>query len=68
MPLIKKIALYAILLLAIIYGYQMMTGKSITTLPREIVDKLQDKGPAESTNPRYMQDPGKRYQGINDSK
>lgn len=68
MPLIKKIALYAIILLAIMYGYQKMTGKSITTLPGEIVDKLQDKGPAESANPKYMQDPGKRYKGINDNK
>lgn len=68
MRLIKKIVLYAIILLGVIYGYQQMTGKSITTLPREIVDKLQDRGPAQSTNPHYMQDPAKRYQGINESK
>ena len=51
--LLKKIALYVLILLGIIYGYQYMTGKSITTLPRDIVNKLQQKSPAESTNPKY---------------
>ena len=55
--LIKKIALYVLIILGIIYGYQSITGRSIATLPREIVDKLQQKGPAESTNPKYYKDP-----------
>jgi hypothetical protein len=55
--LLKKIALYTIILLGMIYGYQYMTGKSITTLPREVVNKFYEKGPAESTNPKYYKDP-----------
>jgi hypothetical protein len=51
--IIKKIIIYSIILLGIIYGYQYLTGKSITTLPEEIVSKFQEKGPAESTNPQY---------------
>ena len=64
--LVKKIILYGALLVAIIYGYQYMTGKSIATLPRELAGKLNQKGPAESANPKYQQDPAKRYKGIND--
>lgn len=56
--LLKKIALYLIVILGIIYGYQFVTGESITTLPREIDDKLhQKKTETESTNPRYYIDP-----------
>ena len=63
---VKKIVFYAALLVAIIYGYQYITGKSIATLPKELAGKLNQKGPAESTNPKYQQDPAKRYKGIND--
>ncbi len=41
--ILKKIALYLIPILGIIYGYQFMTGKSIDTLPGEIVGKIQQK-------------------------
>lgn len=58
--LLKKIAIYGIILLGVIYGYQYMTGKSITTLPRDVVNKFYEKGPAESTNPKYYQDPAER--------
>ena len=59
--LLKKIAIYLILILGIIYGYQYITGKSITTVPREIVDKLQQKDTrTESTNPQYYIDPAKK--------
>lgn len=58
--LVKKIALYLLILLGIIYGYRYMTGRSIATLPSEIVDKLQQKGPAESTNPKYYSDPARK--------
>lgn len=44
--LLKKIALYLIPILGIIYGYQFMTGKSIDTLPGEIVGKIQQKNTA----------------------
>jgi hypothetical protein len=47
-------------LLGIFYGYRYMTGKSITTLPGEIVSKLHEKGPAESTNPKYHKNPDER--------
>lgn len=58
--LLKKCALYLLAILGVIYGYQVMTGKSIATLPREMVDKLQQKDNAtESSNPRYYRDPGK---------
>jgi|GEM_PF-2417184 len=58
--LLKKFALYAIVILGVVYGYQLMTGKSIATLPREIVDKLQQKNTAtESANPNYYRDPAK---------
>lgn len=58
--LLKKLALYVLIVLGIMYGYQYMTGKSIATLPREIVNKLQQKGPAESTNPKYYKDPAEQ--------
>lgn len=58
--LLKKIAFYSIILLGVIYGYQYMTGKSITTLPRDVVNKFYEKGPAESTNPKYYKDPAER--------
>lgn len=61
--LIKKSALYVLIILGIIYGYQYVTGKSIATLPREIVNKLQQKGPAESTNPKYYKDPAEKVPG-----
>lgn len=51
--LIKKIAVYGIVLLGIVYGYQLLTGKSIATLPQEIFSKFQEKGSSESTNPQY---------------
>lgn len=64
--LVKKIVLYGALLMAIFYGYRYITGKSITTLPGDLAGKLNQKGPAESTNPRYHQDPAKQYKGMND--
>jgi len=58
--LLKKITIYLIVILGIMYGYQYMTGKSITTLPREIADKLQQKVTrVESINPQYYRDPEK---------
>jgi len=51
--LLKKIVLYSLIALGVMYGYRYMTGKSITTLPREIVNTLQQKGSTESTNPQY---------------
>jgi len=60
LSLLKKIALYIIILLGIIYGYQYMTGKSIATLPQEIVNKLHEKGPTDSTNPRYYKNPAEQ--------
>ena len=58
--LLKKIAIYILIILGIIYGYQFLTGKSIATLPREINDKLQQKETqTESTNPHYYRDPAK---------
>ena len=56
--LIKKMAIYLLILLGLAYGYRYMTGKSITTLPRDIVDTLQEKSPpSDSTNPRYYKKP-----------
>lgn len=60
MQSLKKMALYVLLILGVIYGYQFLTGKSIATLPREIVDKLQQKDTTtESSNPHYYRDPGR---------
>jgi hypothetical protein len=59
--LLKKIALYLVVILGIMYGYQLLTGKSIAALPGEIVDKLQQKDTnVESTNLHYYSDPAKR--------
>ena len=63
--LLKKVALYALVLLGVVFGYQYLTGKSIATLPGDIVAKLNQKGPTESTNPKYYQDPAKRYKEAN---
>ena len=68
MQLLKKIALYVAIILGIIYGYEYMTGKSITTLPHDILGKLNEQGPAESTNPKYYQAPEKRYKDIDEGK
>ena len=70
--LIKKIALFAVALFGVVYGYQYMTGKSITELPGEIVARIQNgpkseqatPGSGQSTNPRYLQDPIKRSQEL----
>jgi len=60
LKLLKKCIFYFIVILGIIYGYQYMTGKSIATLPREIVNTLQQKDTrTESANPRYYRDPAK---------
>ncbi len=58
--LLKKIALYVLIILGIMYGYQFMTGKSIATLPREIVNKMQDNTPGKATNPKYYKDPAEQ--------
>lgn len=66
--LVKKIALFAVALFGLVYGYHFMTGRSITALPGEIVARIQNRplseqatpGAGQSTNLRYMQDPAKR--------
>ena len=65
--LLKKIVIYLLIILGIMYAYHYMTGKSITTLPREIVNKMQEKGPhaIKSTNPRYYTDPEKNMPANN---
>jgi hypothetical protein len=55
--LLRKIVISLILVLGIIYGYRYLTGKNITNLPWEIVNKLQEKGPTQSTNPKYYKYP-----------
>ncbi len=64
--LLKKIACYALVVLGIFYGYQWITGKSITTLPQEIVAKIQGTGkssaPAKSTNLKYYKKTEDRMQ------
>lgn len=60
LKLIKKIALYIAVIIGIIYGYQFLTGKSITSLPKEIGDKLgRGETRTESANPHYYKDPAK---------
>ena len=66
--LVKKLALFAVALYGVVYGYHYMTGRSITALPGEIVARIQNSSSSEqatqnsghSTNPRYLQDPVKR--------
>lgn len=60
--LIKKILVYLLVFIGISYGYQFITGKSIATLPGELVKQIQNIGSTsqtESTNPRYHKDPAK---------
>lgn len=58
--LLKKMAIYLVPVLGIIFGYQVITGKSISTLPKELVNKLQQKDTnTESANPEYYRDPAK---------
>jgi hypothetical protein len=60
MNLLKRFALYLFIILGLIYGYQYITGKSLTTLPRELYNKLQQKDTrTESANPKYYSDPSK---------
>jgi hypothetical protein len=63
--LVKKLVLYAILIFAVCFGYQTMTGKSITTLPGEISQKLNGPQQKQSTNPRFYPDPEKRLPSDN---
>lgn len=59
---VKKILIYAALLLGLIYGYHFVTGESIADLPMKIHNKIQHievEHPAESANPHYYQDPAK---------
>lgn len=59
---IKNILFYTFVILVIIYGYKLLTGKSIATLPGEIAHKIQQIGSTtqtESTNPHYYKDPDK---------
>lgn len=58
---LKKITFYLVIFLGIFYGYQFLTGKSITTLPGEIVDLLMQQEPrTKSTNVNYYNHPEKR--------
>jgi len=64
----KKILVYVLLLLGVIYGYAFLTGESIADLPKKIHHKIQKIGadsPKESTNPHYYTDPAKRMPGEN---
>jgi hypothetical protein len=59
---LKKLILYFLVTVGIIYGYQLVAGKGIATLPGELVDKIQSIGSTpqtESTNPHYYTDPEK---------
>jgi len=59
---LKKLIVYCLVIVGVIYGYQLVTGKSIATLPGELVDKIQSIGSTpqtESTNPHYYTDPEK---------
>ena len=58
--LLKKFSLYLIILLGVLYGYKYLTGKSIATLPQEIVNKLHEKSPTDSTNPKYYNNPAEQ--------
>ena len=62
--LLKKIVGYTLVALGVFYGYQWITGKSLMTLPQEIVAKIQGTGsgstPAKSTNPKYYTNPDER--------
>jgi len=60
---IKKILVYVLMLLGIIYGYRYLTGESIVDLPMKIHNKIHETdsdAPKESTNPHYYTDPAKR--------
>lgn len=59
--LLKKISFYLVIFLGIFFGYQFLTGKSLTTLPGEIVDLLMhEEARTKSTNVHYYNDPSKR--------
>jgi len=55
--LLKKIALYIIVILAVLYGYKYFTGKSLGNLPSEIANFFHQQGPTKNTNPVYYKDP-----------
>jgi len=58
--LLKKFAIYLIVILGIVCGYKYITGKSIATLPGKIADKLKQKVTGvESINPQSYRDPEK---------
>lgn len=59
--ILKKIVFYLVPVLAIVYGYQFITGRSIATLPTDVVDILYNpEVKAKSTNPRYYRDPAEK--------
>ena len=60
---LKKILVYVMLLVGVIYGYRFLTGESIADLPAKIHHKIQTIGsdaPKESAPPNYYTDPAKR--------
>jgi hypothetical protein len=58
--LIKRIAFYVVGFLAAAYAYQYLTGRSITNLPGDISDKLNEPPRTQSKNLDYYNNPGKR--------
>lgn len=57
MKTLKKIALYAFLLVAVVYGYQLITGENITALPKKIVDALyHPETQTKSANVHYYEE------------
>ncbi len=60
--LLKKIALYVLVILAVLYGYRYFTGKSLASLPSEIANYFQRSGPTKNTNPVYYKNPADEMQ------
>lgn len=60
MKSLKKIAFYSLILIAVIYGYEYVTGESLSTLPKKIVNALyHPEIRTKSANPHYYEDPAK---------
>ncbi len=55
--LLKKIALFIIVFLGILYGYKYFTGKSLARLPAQINAFFQQKAATKNTNPVYYESP-----------
>lgn len=58
LKILKKVAAYIAITLGVMYGYEFLTGESLSTLPGKIINKLyHPEVRTKSGNPHYYKEP-----------